>query len=250
MSVQLLIEALAGGQPEHALSAFAPNAVCAYWDGAGEETAARSIARGTAAIRDALERSAGSRPQPLVSVHDGADCFVEGRMAAPGHDVATFVASIQLNGDGTIARCLCFHGPAVEPSPTWQRDTRAAQGAAQTTLERYFRGLRSGDFEAASDCFSMDCLYSHPPYWPGTPRVEFRGRDELLAGFRRRGMRPVRQTIVRCVQQGSECFIEGVVDGNGSGGSFVSSLSLDADGLIQRYVAFYSASRVVRVDRP
>lgn len=49
------------------------------------------------------------------------------------------------------------------------------------------------------------------------------------------------------LQAGRDCFIEGVVDGIPNGGSFVSSLSLDREGLIQRYVAFYSASRVERL---
>ena len=59
-------------------------------------------------------------------------------------------------------------------------------------------------------------------------------------------MTPARATILCCVQQGSECFIEGVVDGIPNGGSFVSSVSLDDEGLIRRYVAFYSAPRVPR----
>jgi hypothetical protein len=105
--------------------------------------------------------------------------------------------------------------------------------------------LIAGDFGGAAACFSIDCLYSHPPYRPGTPRVEFRGRDALRRGFeQQRGARPVRPAISRSVQHGADCLIEGVVDGDPPGGSFISSATLDPDGLIRRYVAYYTTSRV------
>jgi hypothetical protein len=49
------------------------------------------------------------------------------------------------------------------------------------------------------------------------------------------------------VQRGADCFIEGVVENDaGPKGSFVSSASLDRDGLIRRYVAFYTAPPIPR----
>ena len=116
-------------------------------------------------------------------------------------------------------------------------------------LDRYFRSLTAGDFEAACACFSDDCLYSHPPYSARAARAEFRSRAELLAGFQSvRGARPsLLPRIVCCVQDGTHCFVEGVVDGDPPRGSFVSSVALDRDGLIRRYVAFYSDSRVPRL---
>jgi SnoaL-like domain len=220
--------------------AFAPDAVYAYWDGSGDETASREIARGREPIRAVLARWAEA--ETLVSVSDGPDCFVEGRLG----DSATFVAALQLDGSGAIARCLSFHAPLVEPAPA--PASRSAHDA-RAILDRYFLSLTAGDFEAASACFSGDCLYSHPPYSAGAARAEFRGRAELLAGFEGvRGARPSRlPRIVCCVQDGTNCFIEGVVDGDPPRGSFVSSVSLDRDGLIQRYVAFYSDSRVPRL---
>jgi SnoaL-like domain len=220
--------------------AFAPNAVYAYWDGSGEETAARQVALGREAIRTALARWTGG--EALVAVANGRDLFVEGRL----DDSATFVAALQLDAQGTIVRCLSFHAPLVEPAPA---SGPPSAHSARAVLDRYFANLTAGDFEAACACFSEDCLYSHPPYSAGAPRAEFRGRAELLAGFRGvRGARPSRlPRIVCCVQNGADCFIEGVVDGDPPRGSFVSSVSLDGDGLIQRYVAFYSDSRVPRL---
>jgi SnoaL-like protein len=223
--------------------AFAPDALYAYWDGSGDETAARAIASGREEIRAAL--SAWPAPEALVAAQDGRDCFVEGRLA----DGATFVAALQIGADGKIARCLSFHCPAVEPPSSWSAPAPQPPGSARTVLDHYFESLSAGRFEDACACFSEDCLYSHPPYNPGAARVEFHGRGELLAGFENvRGARPSRlPRIVCCVQNGSDCFIEGVVDGDPPRGSFVSSVLLDSDGLIRRYVAFYSDSRVPRL---
>jgi SnoaL-like domain len=223
--------------------AFAPDARYAYWDGSGDETAARAIASGREEIRVAL--SDWAAPEALVAVQDRRDCFVEGRLA----DSTTFVAALQIGAEGKIARCVSFHCPAVEPSPSWSAPVPQRPGSARAVLDRYFESLSAGRFEDACACFSEDCLYSHPPYSAGAARAEFHGRAELLAGFENvRGARLSRlPRIVCCVQNGSDCFIEGVVDGDPPRGSFVSSVALDTDGLIRRYVAFYSDSRVPRL---
>lgn len=242
LAVATLFEALGDGRVDDAAGVFEDDALYAYPNGGDDETAERSTARGRDAIRRALAAHGAERPEPIVCVQDGSDCFVEGRLAA-----ATFVASVQLGPGGAIARLLSFRSPEVEPSPTWRSAEPAPAAAARPTLERYFRHLTAGEFAAASACFSEDCLYSHPPYSPGALRTEFRGRGELLAGLEQtRGVRPARPETVCCLQRGPECFIEGVVGGIENGGSFVSSVSLDRDGLIRRYAAFYSKSRVPR----
>jgi hypothetical protein len=249
LSVSTVFEALTDARPDVAAGAFSDDALLAYWED-GEATAARSIARGSQAIRAALARAREARPELLACVHQGSNCFVEGRVAAAGGEVtATFAASMQLNADGAIARCLALHCPEVEPHADSRAGIQPMPGAARAVLDRYLRHLCAGEFVEATSCFSEDCLYSHPPYWPGTPWAKFRGREALLAGFERRGIRPARPTIVCCVQRGSGVFIEGVVDGIGNGGSFISSVWLDNDGLIQRYVAFYTVSRIARRDQ-
>ena len=222
---------------------FAANALLAYWDGVGEETAPRTVVHGEEAIGRALAAEHRSR-EPVLTLREGSDVFVEGRLCTAGDLTGSYVASIQLDGEGAIVRCLCLHGPPVEPPDEPPR--APPPGAARTTLDRYFARLIASDFAGAAACFSSDCLYSHPPYRPGSPRVEFRGRDRLREGFEERGPRPARPAIVRCVQRGADCFIEGVVDGIPDGGSFVSSATLDGDGLVHRYVAFYTQSRIAR----
>jgi len=220
--------------------AFAADALYAYWDGSGDETAARELAAGPEAIGPVLTQWAGA--EVLVSVSDDRDWFVEGRLG----DTTTFVAALQVTRAGTIARCLSFHCPLVEPAPV---PRSPSAHSARAVLDRYFTNLTAGEFDAACACFSDDCLYSHPPYSAGAQRAEFHGRAELLAGFQTvRGTRPSRLPRIVCgVQDGSHAFIEGVVDGDPPRGSFVSSLSLDDAGLIRRYVAFYTDSRVQRL---
>jgi SnoaL-like protein len=235
-----VLDRLGNGDAEGATAAFADDALLAYWNGVGDERSERSTARGHAEIARVLARQ-GAPPEVVTAICVGPDCFVEGRLVTDG---GTFVAGMRLDGDGRIARCLEFHCPDVVPTV---EPVGHPGGSARTILERYLRHLIAGEFEDASACFSEDCLYSHPPYGTGAKRVEFRGRGELAAGFAEaRGVRPVRPTITCCVQDGPECFIEGVAEGVPDGGSFISSVSLDGEGLIRRYVAFYTASRIPR----
>jgi hypothetical protein len=227
---------------------FADEGLYAYWDGEGDETADRTVVVGRTAIAAALAASADLRPEPVLSLRDRENWFVEGALVtASGGAAATFAASAQLDSAGRIDRCLTFRCPLVE-RPAGPAAAASGSGDGRAILERYFEHLIGGELAEACECFSEDCLYSHPPYAPGTPRVEFRGRDELLQGFRRtRGRRSSRPRIVCSLQRGADCFIEGVVDNDaGPKGSFVSSASLDGGGLIRRYVAFYTASRIPR----
>ena len=88
-------------------------------------------------------------------------------------------------------------------------------------------------------------LYSHPPYKhtgiDSDRRVEFRGRPELQSAFEARGRQQFGHEVTTLVQRGPHALLEGrVFDLPDAGtGSFISSVSLDADGLIERYVSFY-----------
>jgi hypothetical protein len=192
------------------------------------------------ALRDALEPAfgGGRRLDVLASVADGDDVLVEGRtVAADGTPDATILASVR--GEERVGRALVYACPLVDPSPTWA-DAAPSSGDARAMVDRYFELLDGSDFEGAAACFSDDVLYSHPPYGPGLPRAEFRGYDELLAGFRNRGPKPDRaHTILRSPQAGRECLLEGYTVDLPVGGSFIASLSLGDDGRIRRYVAVY-----------
>jgi hypothetical protein len=229
--------------PELALDAFAEDALLAYQDDSGEETAPRVLAHGRDEIGATLARGAfgNGRPEFLVRLDDGANRLLEGRLAGEGGD-ETVAASLQLDRTGAITRGLLFRTPLVAPSPTWDVEDDAAPGDARAVLDTYFEQLGHGRFEEAANCFSDDCLYSHPPYAPGGGRAEFRGRDELLAGFVRRGYKAYEYAFAVTLQRGSECMLEGTA----GGGSFVSSLTLDEDGRIHRYAAFYCEPPVPR----
>jgi ketosteroid isomerase-like protein len=248
-AVDTLLDALGAGDLDAATAAVPDGAISAVPGADGPETAPRVIARDASSLRRALEAAfAGRRTEVLVCVTSGdADCLVEGRLVdAAGAPMENFVASYQLRG-GQLARQLVYTCPLVEPSRTWGAEG-PPPGDARGIVDRYFEHLDTSDFEAAAACFSPDAVYSHPPYGPGQPRAEFRGRDELLAGFRRRGPKPDRaHHIDLSPQRGSECFLEGYTIDKPCGGSFISSLSLDADGLIQRYVAVYCEPIVPRV---
>jgi SnoaL-like domain len=228
---------------------FAGDALLAYWDGTGEETAPRTLAHGSDEIRAALPRGAfaGGRPEILVQLDDGSNCLLEGRLTGESDGPSeTFAASLQRDRTGAITRCLLYRTPLVEPSRTWDGENAPSPGDARTVLDAYFEYLGHGRFEEAADCFSEDCLYSHPPYAPGAGRAEFRGRAELLAGFVRRGYKSYDYRFAVVLQRGSDCIVEGTASGTTLGGSFLSSLSLDADGRIHRYAAFYCEPSVPR----
>src|SRR5262245_24605901 len=104
------------------------------------------------------------RTEILIELHDNSNRLVEGRITGEdGEPLETFVASLQQDRAGAITRGLIFRTPLVDPSPTWDDDHDSAPGSARAVLDAYFEHLGQGRFEQAADCFSEDCLYSHPP---------------------------------------------------------------------------------------
>lgn len=217
--------------------------------GKGVETQPRVVSEGRAALRDRFEeRGHLARAHVvLLCVADDDQCLVEGIVAdtASGSPVETFVASATLSPlDGRIERYLAFGcDEARDPIPA--DAPHAAPASMSAVLDAYFGALDSGRFEAAAECFSDSVLYSHPPYKhtqiDGDRRVEFRGRDALLTAFRARGRQTFGHEILTCIQRGPHAILEGAVrdlPGGGSG-SFISSMSLDANARISRYVSFY-----------
>jgi hypothetical protein len=244
VGLAIMVERLAVDDRAGAAQGFAEDALYASRDRAGDETAPRRIADGRDAIALALPGD-GVRLEPQICLHDGSNCFVEGRLL--GSADATFTWSAQLDGDGLLTRVLAQRCRPVEPSPTWRRPLPESSTDAYAVLDRYFTNLQAGRFAEAVACFSPDVLYDHPSYVAGGPRVTFRGPDQLLDGFtRERPRSTVRQVVTTCLQAGLDGFVEGVVEGIPNGGSFVSSFTLDPNGLIERYVAFYTVSRVPR----
>ena len=223
---------------------------------AGLETSPRVLTEGRAALRERFE-ARGRQPRAHVvqlCVVDGDECLVEGVTidTATGEATETFVAAATTSPlDGRIVRYLAFACKgARDPIPT-DAPTSARDDVAEV-LHRYFGSLDSGAFEAAARCFSDDVLYSHPPYRhtgiDSDQRVEFRGYEELIAAFRARGPQSFGHDILTCTQHGSHALLEGAVRDlpNRGSGSFISSLSLNDEGRISRYVSFYCEPAVAQ----
>ena len=240
-------DALDAGRFGDAVDQFAGDCLYAV-PGAGIETQPRVVTEGRRALHDRFD-ARGHRPRThvvLLCVVEADQCLVEGIVAdaSSGNPVESFVGSATLSMDGRIERYLAFAcDGARDPIPVDAR--QAVPASVPAVLDAYFGALDSGRFEAAADCFAESVLYSHPPYKhthiDGDQRVEFRGRDALLAAFRARGRQSFGHEILTCIQRGPHAILEGSVHDlpGGGSGSFISSLSLDAEGRISRYVSFY-----------
>jgi hypothetical protein len=240
-------------RPEAAAESFSADAVYARPAPDSAEVAPRLIIEGRDAIRQ-LFVARGSKPwrhRVIVCAVDGTDCLIEGiTELESGEPGSSFAGAAQLDREGRVKRYVAFTcEPVTDPAPAtgdaWPGDARAV-------VDRYFEALRVGDFEAAAACFSEDVVYCHPPYThgglKGSGRIWFQGRAELLAAFRQRGRTTYGHRLPVLIQRGPNCLFEVVTPGAGGEdlGGGVSSLSLDDEGLIRRYVAFFSVQSVPR----
>jgi len=246
-------ENLDDNRPEAAAESFSVDAVYARPASDSAEVAPRLTVEGRDAIR-ALFLARGSKPwrhRPVVCMVDGTDCLLEGITELPsGESGSTFAGVAQLDQQGLVTRYVAFTcEPVKDPAPA---TGDATPGDARAVVERYFEALRVGDFESAAACFSEDVVYCHPPYThgglKGSGRIWFHGRAELLAAFQKRGQTSYRHQLPVLIQRGPNCLFEVVTPGAAGEdlGGGVSSLSLDDEGLIQRYVAFFSVKSVPR----
>ena len=176
----------------------------------------------------------------VVAIDTGVAWLVEGVI---GDDELSYAASISLGPHGRVTRHLEFRTGSHVP---WATGIGGhADHDAAAVLERYLTHLDAGAFHDAAACFSPDVLYSHPPYQhtgiSDPRRLDIVGRPALMETFRRRGRQSFGHRVIAFGQDGPHAMLEGVVEGlpDGGNGSFLSSLSLDAAGLISRYVSFY-----------
>jgi ketosteroid isomerase-like protein len=248
-------DAIDGGRLAEAAAHFSGDATYALPPADGIETDARLVVEGRDAVAAHLERR-GPKPfahRAVLCTVEGRDAAVEGLIVdADGTAQRSFVASLQLADDGTIARYLAYASPVVHPQPGVANPSSATPGSAIDKIHEYFHALDESRFEDAAGCFSVDTLYSHPPYKDpnvgGHGRAEFAGRDELIAAFHRRGTQQIDHEIVFHSQRGPHLLLEGVVhdDAGALLGSFVSEATLDADGLIRRYASWYTQPGIPR----
>lgn len=231
-----------------AAATFAPGGLYAVPFPGVAETGPRAETTGPAAL---LARFSARGPKPWrhvvrLCVTEGLDTLVEGVLLdGENEEISTFMGSARIGADGLIERYLAFSCPgARDPIPTGVED-RTVPADATGVVHQYFTDLDEGRFAAAASHFSDDVLYSHPPYKhtgiPDPGRIEFRGRPALEAAFRTRGKTSFDHEVLTSIQRGPHCIFEGAVNNlpDGGTGSFISSLSLDAEGRIRRYVSFY-----------
>src|SRR5829696_5323259 len=154
----------------------------------------------------------------------------------------TCVVALSHDARGLVTRLVWFRAPAV---PTSDLAAVADSPYGRPRIERYFAALVASDFPAAAAHFTVDTIYSHPPYGGRPERTLFRGRDALLDGLvHQRGSNPVRQVITGFWQERARIFVEGVVEGIPNGGTFVATAEMATEGEIARYVAFYTSRRI------
>jgi hypothetical protein len=202
--------------------------------------AAVDSVQGADATRETLARLATSTLTVAATVATDEVCWAEISRHAD-EDPETCIVGLTLDAGGLVRRLVLLRAPLV-PAAAGQA-TSAPCG--RPILEAYFDDLMNSRFGEAAEHFSVDALYSHPPYAGGSERVLFGGRESLLRGFTvERGPSPARQVITGCWQRGDRVFIQGVVEGIPDGGSFFSTAQISSHGEIARYVAFYSASRI------
>jgi hypothetical protein len=250
-------EALDGNRFADAAAAFSVDAVFAVPAADAIETDPRSISRG----RDEVEARL-TRRGPMHYVHDvllctveGDDALVEGitRWRDSDNARSSFAASVQFDENGLVARYLAYaSAEVITPLPADANPSAGTPGSAIDKIHEYFHALDEHRFDDAAACFSVDTVYSHPPYKDpdvgGLGRAAFVGRDGLLAAFNRRGRQPIDHRIVVHVQRGPHLLLEGIVnDSSGSLlGSFVSEATLDDQGLIRRYASWYTEPGIPR----
>lgn len=203
---------------------------------------------GPEASAEALARLAPSRLTVVATVDSKRAWWAE-IARHRGAESETCIAGLSHGLGGQVSRLVWLRAPlvpAAEPSAQ-PDDPDVATGAADArpVLESYFEALMGSRFREAAAHFTVDTIYSHPPYAGGVERVLFRGREALARGFEtERGPTPARQIITNLWQRGTRVFVEGVIEGIPKGGTFFSTAELAPEGEIARYVAFYSATRI------
>jgi hypothetical protein len=226
--------------PARASSGVLATDVCA-WVADPEQGVAAAIdsVDGADATREALARLAPSQVAVAAAVVTQRTCWAELTRrgdAAP----ETCLVGLTLDHTGLVRRLVLLRAPLVAPVPA---EDSAPSG--RPILEAYFDDLMNSRFREAAAHFSVDTLYSHPPYAGGSERVLFSGRDALWWGFAvERGRSPARQIITGFWQRGDRAFVEGVIEGIPDGGTFFSTAQINSSGEIARYVAFYGARRI------
>jgi hypothetical protein len=197
---------------------------------------------GSHATAQALARLAPPEPFVVSVVEQGDLVWAELECDGTSGGEESSILGVSRTPDGLVSRIVWLRAQRV-PRPELVHV--AASPDARPVFESYFDDLNHCRFQEASSHFTVNTIYSHPPYAGGTERVLYLGRHALCRGFiEDRGESPVRHVIVGCWQEGSRVFLEGVIDGVPNGGTFFSTGRLTPTGHVDRYVAFYTSARL------
>jgi hypothetical protein len=235
--------ALAEGSGGTAESFLAPDVQT--WIASPEQgvTATIELVHGAADSGEALARLTPSRLTVVAAVASDRACWAEVTRRSSVDEPETSIVSLACDGGGAVSRLVWVRAllvPAID-----EVDEKMSAPDGRPVLERYLGDLQRSRFREAAAHFTVDTLYSHPPYAGGTERVLFQGREALANGFAiERGPSPVRQVITGLWQRAGRVFVEGVIEGIPDGGTFFSTAQITSGGEIARYVAFYSAERI------
>jgi hypothetical protein len=206
----------------------------------GVRAAIESVA-GAEAAAETLARLGPASFEVVACVSLDDACWAEIIRHGDG-DAETCIVGLTCEPGGEVSRLVWLRAPLT---PARDTDSPDAPPDGRAILERYFADLMSSRFREAASHFTVDAIYSHPPYAGGTARVLYAGRDALWRGFEvDRGPSPVQQIITGFWQRDDRVFVEGVIEGIPNGGTFFSTAQITAGGEIARYVAFYSATRI------
>jgi hypothetical protein len=233
--------ALASGSPE-TVGGFLASDVQA-WLASPQQSLSSDIesVSGAEDAAAALSRLAPSNLTIIATVRSSRICWAEIDRRADGEE-ETCTVGLTYNDDGEVSRLVWLRVPLV---PASQVDAEPSSPDARPVIECYFADLMRSQFREAAGRFSLDTIYSHPPYRGGTERVLFLGRDALWRGLvTERGPSPARQVITGFWQRHHRFFVEGVVEGIPNAGTFISTGEITPAGEIARYVAFYSSRRI------
>jgi hypothetical protein len=196
---------------------------------------------GASDTTETLARLAPSSLTVLDTLVCDEGCWAEVTRAGDGES-ETCLLGLTCDAAGAVSRLVWLGVPLVA---ALESDQGSGAPDMRPILEQYFEELQRSSFPEAAAHFTVDTIYSHPPYGGGKERVLYRGRDALLRGFvTDRGPSPVRQVITALWQRGGRVFIEGVIEGIPNGGTFFSTGQASPEGEIARYVAYYSARRI------
>lgn len=251
-SVEALLAAFAAGDAAAAAACFAADAIWAPPSDEEHETAERAVFEGSEiAAALAADPYMGARHDVRVNLYEGSDVLLEGDiLGTDGEPTRGFGMSVQLADDGLISRVLLFRIERVVDNAGTDRENPSGI-EIQKQIDEYFHELDASRFENATTYFSADGMYLHPPYAPNTPRVAYDGTEELLAGFEKRGAQTWEHFTDVSIQRGAYMMFEGhvLIDGTleGPTGCFISSATVDEEGKVLRYLAFYTAPMVPRI---